>query len=141
MKQPTHAEIRIDFINQCLIKPIAEAGKENKEFKLSDTFVGRSLFIILVDNGLISDHVDFTKEFYDKAESEVVGVADNIDSKPATGKLSLKAMMNKAITPERTVTEEQREETILLAYFYMASQWLENARKEGLDLQEVLKLN
>ena len=138
MKEPTHAEIRIDFINHCLINPIKEASKNGGEFNLSDTFVGRSLFLILVEKGLVSDHEDDMKPYFDKAESKVVGVDNPIANTP-TGKLSLKDMMQQITPTIRTVTEDQREETMLLSYYYIASEWIEKARKEGVNLLEVLK--
>jgi len=138
MKEPTKAEIRIDFINHCLINPIKEASKNGSEFILSDTFVGRSLFLILVEKGLISDHIDYTKPYYDKAESKILGVGNPIANTP-TGKLSLKDMMKQIAPVTRTVTEDQREETMLLSYYYIASEWIESARKEGVNLLEVLK--
>ena len=138
MKEPTKTEIRIDFINQCLIKPIKKASEQGEEFNLSDTFVGRSLFLILVEKGLVSDHIDYTKFYYDKAESKILGVENPIANTSA-GKLSLKDMMKQIAPTTRTVTEDQREETMLLSYYYIASEWIEKARKEGVNLLEVLK--
>ena len=48
--------------------------------------------------------------------------------------------IKKQITPTRkNLTEEQREETMMLAYYYVSSEWIDKARKEGVSRQYVNK--
>ena len=139
--EQTKTESRKEFIKYCLINPILEASKKGIEFNLSDNHVGMSLFHILVDKGYVSDHIDNMKPYFDKAESKIAGIKESVVTELPTGKLSMKNML-KQITPTRkNLTEEQREETMMLAYYYVSSEWIDKARKEGVNLYEVLKYN
>ena len=138
--EKTHEEIRIEFINNCILKPIQKASEDKMDFVITDAFVGRSIYLILVDNGEASDNINFMQKYFDKAESKLSKKSDVITAPKVVGKLSLKDMM-KQVVPREPKTEEEHEEIILLAYLYVAQEWVDNARKTGVNFQESLKLD
>ena len=80
------------------------------------------------------------QKYFDKAESKLSKKSDVITAPKVVGKLSLKDMM-KQVVPKEPKTEEEHEEIILLAYLYVAQEWVDNARKTGVNFQESLKLD
>jgi hypothetical protein len=137
MKHQTHEEIRIEFINNCIINPINKASSLGLEFNLSDEIVGRSVFEILVDKGIVTTDISFMQKYFDLAEKKIGKPKEELNSLEPSKVLSLKEIMNgrSKITNNKT---EIHEEVISLARYMVSNEWCRNSRVNGVNFQDTL---
>lgn len=136
--ETTKEEIREGFIDNCIIQPIEKAAKKSEVFFIEDHFVGRSLFLILLEKGIVRNDNDFMDEYFDKARKHLgnKGLVESGENQ----ELSLKQILGGA-KKQMIETPERADNLIIISQKIAANEWLQEAQRLGLDLKQELKIN
>jgi hypothetical protein len=135
--EETKEETREGFIENCLELPIKKAANKGETFTIDDLFVGRSLYLILLNKNVIDPTPEFNEPYFEIAKKKL-GKKGLVEVE--TGTKSISDILSGNSKKEFTETPERHENIIMIAQTEIADEWLREAQRNNLNLQNELKL-
>lgn len=128
-------KIRIEFVENCLENKIRKQKTKGGLYILDERFEGHSLYLALVEKGLISGSPEELTPYIEKAERHF---GKKVMEVKTSTNFSLKEAMEGVEQVVYQADKSQSDLVIMTAETLIASEWLIKAQKEELDLQRVL---